>query len=219
MVDFSQSRKKMVDNQLRPNDITDRRILQAMGEIPRERFVPESFRSLAYIDEDLPVVADRSRNIPKPHIFGRMVQLAQIKSTDVVLFVGATAGYGVSVVSKLCDSVVGIDEDEELVNSATETLVDLGIENAAVVHAAHKSGYPADAPYDVIFINGAIDGVPESLLGQLKDEGRLVVVEGLGGAGVAMLYQKNGEAVTGRFGFNANAPRLPGFEQPVTFNF
>ncbi|WP_310619727.1 protein-L-isoaspartate O-methyltransferase family protein [Flexibacterium corallicola] len=219
MVDYAQLRTKMVDNQLRTNDITDLRILGAMGEVAREHFVPEDKRSLAYIDEDLPVLDDGSRKSAKPHIFGKMVQLAAFAKDDVVLVVGASSGYGVSVISKLCDSVVGIEQDAKLVEIASRNLVETGIENAAVVEATHKLGYPAEAPYDVIFVDGAVEEISSELFEQLKDGGRLVAVEGLGGAGVANLYQKSAGTVSSRFGFNANAPHLPGFEQELEFKF
>jgi len=220
MTDFNQSRRKMVDNQLRTNDVTDHRILDAMEAVPREKFVPASKRAVAYIDEDLPVgTIGSGRWLMKPHIFGKLVQLAHIGPEDVVLIVGAGTGYSPAVVAKLAASVVALEENEDLAKVATDLLVELGTENAVVVDGPLVSGYSAEAPYDVILVDGAVETVPDALLSQLKPDGRLVAIEGLGGAGVARFYQKSGEAVSGRFGFNASACLLPGFARDAAFSF
>ena len=220
MTDFSQSRRKMVDNQLRTNDVTDHRILDAMELVPRERFVPASKRAVAYIDEDLPIgSADSTRVLMKPHIFGKLVQLAEIREGDVVLVVGAGTGYGSAVISKVAASVVALEEDEDLAKTATEVLMDLGIENAVVVEGPLVAGYASEGPYDVIFVDGAVEVLPEALLGQVKSGGRLAVIEGKGGAGTAKLYQKSGDTASSRFGFNASVGVLPGFEKAAEFVF
>ncbi len=219
-MDFSQSRRKMVDNQLRTNDVTDHRILDAMEFVPRERFVPASKKSVAYIDEDLPVGStDTGRCLMKPHIFGKLVQLADIREGDIALVVGAGTGYSSAVVSQLAASVVALEEDPDLARTAGEILVDLGIENAVVVEGPLVKGYESEGPYDVILVDGAVEVLPETLKQQMKPDGRLVVVEGQGGAGVAKLYQKSGSAVSGRFGFNASVSLLPGFERNAEFVF
>ncbi|CTQ53802.1 Protein-L-isoaspartate O-methyltransferase [Roseibium album] len=220
MTDFDQSRRKMVDNQLRTNDVTDHRILDAMELVPRERFVPAAKKAVAYIDEDLPVgSSDSGRVVMKPHIFGKLVQLAEIREEDVVLIVGAGTGYSSAIVSKLAASVVALEENEDLAKTATDVLVDLGIENAVVVEGPLAKGFASEGPYDVVLIDGAVEVLPEDLTGQLKPDGRLVVVEGLGGSGVAKLYQKSGDAVSSRFGFNASVGLLPGFSKAEEFVF
>ncbi|MEP3047348.1 MAG: protein-L-isoaspartate O-methyltransferase [Roseibium sp.] len=220
MTDFDQSRRKMVDNQLRTNDVTDHRILDAMEAVPREKFVPASKRTVAYIDEDLPVGSVESKRfLMKPHIFGKLVQLAAIREGDVVLVIGAGSGYSSAVVSKLAASVVAVEEDTDLSKTATDILVELGIENAVVVDGPLADGFASEGPYDVILVDGAVDVLPEDLFAQLKDDGRLVAVEGQGGAGVAKLYQKSGSAVSGRFGFNASVGLLPGFAREAEFTF
>lgn len=219
MVDFAEKRKLMVDNQLRTNDITDLRILDAMGKVPRERFVPEQAQEIAYVDDDVAVEVGSSRKMLKPHVFGRLVQLAEITSKDVVLVVGAASGYGVAVISYLAESVVGLEQDVALSELASKNLEDLGIENAAVIDGDMTKGYAADAPYDVIFVNGSVEVLPETLSDQLKDEGRLVVIEGADSAGTAKVYSKIEESVSARFGFNASAGLLPGFEKPEIFEF
>jgi protein-L-isoaspartate(D-aspartate) O-methyltransferase len=220
MTDFGQSRRKMVDNQLRTNDVTDHRILDAMDEVPREKFVPAAKRAIAYIDEDLPVGSSGSgRYLMKPHIFGKLVQLAHIGSDDVVLIVGAGTGYSSAVIAKLAASVVALEEDADLSKVAGELLVDLGTENAVVVDGPLTAGFASEGPYDIIFVDGAVENLPEELQAQLKPDGRLVVIEGQGGSGVAKLYQKSEDTVSGRFGFNASASLLPGFAREAEFSF
>ncbi|KZL18696.1 protein-L-isoaspartate O-methyltransferase [Pseudovibrio sp. Ad37] len=219
MVNFAEQRTLMVDNQLRTNDITDLRIIGAMGKVPREKFVPENLQELAYIDEDVAVDEKGERKMLKPHIFGRLVQLADITAKDVVLVVGAASGYGVAIVSYLAEAVVGLEVDVTLSEAASANLEQLGIENAAVIDGDLAKGYAADAPYDVILVNGSVEELPEALTAQLKDEGRLVVVEGESNAGVARLYTKSGGNVSSVFAFNAHACALPGFEKPEVFEF
>uniref|UniRef100_UPI003BA90D98 protein-L-isoaspartate O-methyltransferase family protein n=1 Tax=Stappia sp. TaxID=1870903 RepID=UPI003BA90D98 len=220
MGDFERVRTHMVDNQLRTNDVTDLRILDAMGELPRERFVPSAKRCIAYSDQDVPLSAgDGQRFLMKPHIFAKLLQLADIGSDDVILCAGCATGYSVAVASRLAGSVVGIEKDPETVESASALLVDLGIENAAVIAGDPATGGASEGPYDVILVDGAVEVLPQSLTAQLKDGGRLVVVEGRGGAGVAKIYVRSGDVVSGRFAFNASINLLPGFEKPREFVF
>ncbi|WP_417689588.1 protein-L-isoaspartate O-methyltransferase family protein [Roseibium sp.] len=219
MTDFAQSRRKMVDNQLRTNDVTDHRILDAMEWVPREKFVPASKQAVAYIDEELPLNTEGTRFLMKPHVFGKLVQLAAVRPDDVVLVVGTGSGYSAAVLSRLAASVVAVEEDAGLAAAAGDRLVDLGIENAAVIEGKLTDGCASEGPYDAVIIDGAVDVTPQSLLKQLKDGGRLVVIEGRGGAGAARLYQASGDASASRFGFNASVAVLPGFEKKAEFVF
>jgi protein-L-isoaspartate(D-aspartate) O-methyltransferase len=219
MTDFAQSRRKMVDNQLRTNDVTDHRILDAMEWVPRERFIPASKQAIAYIDEELPVNSAATRFLMKPHVFGKLIQMAGVRESDVVLVVGAGSGYSAAVLSRLAASVVAVEEDADLAASAGEVLIDLGIENAAVIEGRLTEGCASEGPYDVIVIDGAVEEVPDTLLGQLKADARLVVIVGQGGAAMARVYQNSGGVVASRFGFNASTALLPGFEKAAEFVF
>ncbi|GGB54546.1 protein-L-isoaspartate O-methyltransferase [Roseibium aquae] len=220
MTDYAQARTRMVDNQLRTNDVTDLRILDAMETIPREKFLPASKRAVAYIDEDLPIGGTGSgRYMLKPHVFGKMLQLARVDSQDIVLVVGAGTGYSAAVLGKLAASVVALEENPELGEAATAALLDLEIENAVIVDGPLTGGYASEGPYDVIIVNGAVDVLPDAVLAQLKNDGRLVVIEGQGGAGAARLYQNSDGKFSSRFGFNASAPMLPGFAKKPQFEF
>ena len=215
--DFSTLRTKMVDGQLRTTDVTSLPILDAMLAIPREDFVPAGRRSLAYIDEDIEIAPGRYLMEASP--FARLLQLAQIGSGDFVLDVGAGTGYSAAVLSRLAGAVVALESDPALAQQAQTRLAALRCDTVAVVEGALQEGYASEAPYDVIVLSGAVDEVPEALLAQLKDGGRLAAVVGTGGTGVARLYTRHGGAVSSRRGFNAAVKPLPGFHSKPVFQF
>lgn len=223
MGDFAVARQRMVDNQLRTNDVTDSRILDAMGEVPRELFVPKARRSVAYIDEDVEIrdAADgqSARYLMKPHVFARLIQLAGVRSGDVVLVVGCATGYSAAVLAQIAGSVVGLEADEELATEAGDILVAQGIDNAAVVSGPLTEGLADEGPYDVILVDGAIGVLPEALTAQLKDGGRLVCIQGTGNAAEAQLVTRSNETIGTRTAFNAAAHLVPGFERPRAFVF
>lgn len=223
MEDFAAIRTRMVDSQLRTENVTDYAVLAAMGDIPRERFVPARMRSLAYIDEDL-AVKDASGGSParylmEPAPFARLIQAAEIDPADIVLDVGCATGYSTAVLGRLANSVVAVEADAELAALASENLVDLGVANAAVVTGPLAEGYPSEGPYDVIFLGGAVEFVPDALFAQLKDGGRLVGVVGYGRAAVATLCTKTDGDIGSRPLFNAHLRPLPGFDKPRAFVF
>jgi len=223
MSDFSDRRLKMVDGQLRTTDVNNAAVIDAFLAVPREAFVPAARVEFAYIDEDIEVAPARdgqpARFLMEPAPFGKLVQLAEIRPSDFVLDVGCATGYSSAVLSRLASSVVAVESDPELARRATDTLSELGFDNVAVVEAPLNAGYPAEAPYDVVFLNGAVDEIPDALFAQLRDGGRLVAVVGEGNAGVAQLFLKTGGSVSARRGFNAAVRRLPGFERAPAFQF
>lgn len=223
MMNFAKARETMVDRQIRTMDVTDPRILDAMGEVPRELFLPAGLRPLAYSDADLPLrVAswgETPRYLPEAAMFARLVQLAGVREEDIVLDVGCATGYSSAVLARLANSVVAVESEPDLANQATETLIDLDIGNVAVVSGPLEDGYPGEAPYDVIVVEGAVEMIPAALTSQLKDGGRLVVVIGLGPAGVATVFTRSGEEISHRPAFNAPLPALPGFAVTRTFVF
>ena len=223
MENFDEARRKMVDSQLRTEDVTDHAVLEAMGELPREKFVPNKMRALAYIDEDILVrEADEvgpARYLMEPAPFARLAQLAEIASTDFVLDIGCANGYSTAVLARLADSVVAVETDAELAAQATENLIELGVANAAVVSGPLEAGYPAEGPYDVIFLGGAVETVPEALFQQLKNGGRIVGVVGYGRSALATLFTRSDGDVGSRPAFNAHLRPLPGFTKPKAFVF
>lgn len=222
-VDFSAQRANMLEGQLRTSDITDVAVLDSMAAIPREAFVPERRRALAYMDEDLeiaPASAESpARYLMEPAQFGKLLQLATIGPDDFALVVGCVTGYSAAVLSRIASSVIALESDAALAESASAMLGEHGYDNVTVVQGALPEGYPSEGPYDVIVIEGAVDSVPESLLMQLRDGGRLVTVRGRGNSAFAELYVKDGEIISSRRAFNAAVKPLPGFEAVPAFVF
>lgn len=217
MTDFARARRTMVDNQLRTSGITDWRILDVMNRVPREDFVPEERRALAYIDENVKLSAER--NMLAPASLGRLIQLAEVGPQDKVLDVGCGTGYSTAVLAGLAASVTGLDDDAALAATANDALKAQGIANAEVVVGALENGAPKNAPFDVIIIEGAVDQVSATLLRQLGDEGRLVAVHGHGNAAVAHVYVKSGKDVSSRPAFNASIPAIASFAEAPAFRF
>ena len=213
----------MVERQIMTVDVTDRDILDAMGELPRELFVPAEVRELAYSDADLPLTSSGpgglGRLLIAPATLARLVQLAAPRQGDIVLDIGCGSGYSSAVLAHLVSSVVAVEDDPALVAKATETLIELDIGNVAVVSGAPSEGYPAEGPYDVIFLGGSVAEVPGALLDQLKEDGRLVAIVGTGPDGMAVCFRRVGGAVSQRPAFSAAAPPIPGFNKPKLFQF
>jgi len=208
MTDFATARARMIDSQVRPNGITDGRIIQAMALLPRELFVPESRRAIAYVDDDIEIGAGRA--LMEPMALAKLVQLAEVGSNDHVLHVGCGTGYATALLAALCKSVVAIDEDQALVDAASATLARLGIANAKVLKAAHAAGWSGAQPYDAILVDGQVPAVPQALLQQLSDGGRLVAVVGDNLVATATLYSRHDGAVSSLPAFEASVGRLPG---------
>ncbi|HEV7278361.1 MAG TPA: protein-L-isoaspartate O-methyltransferase [Devosiaceae bacterium] len=209
MTDFAQARRAMLDHQLRTSDVTDRRLLAAMGRVPREEFVPEARRSLAYIDRAHRLVEEPGgRALPAPTPFARLVQLAGVGAKDRVLDVGCGTGYSTAVLAELAAAVVGIEETASLADRARKTLATLGAGNAEVVEAPLVAGVPEKGPYDVIIVEGEVASVPEALQQQLADGGRLVAVIRRAGVGVAHRFVRAGDDVAAYAAFDASMPPL-----------
>lgn len=208
MTDFAHARRTMVDNQLLTGGVIDRRILSAMGEVPREVFVPDARRGLAYIDDSHALPGPSGRAIPAPTPFGRLVQLAEVDKTDSVLDVGTGTGYSAAVLSHLAGSVCALESDAALVAAARENVEQVGAENVTVVQGGLFDGAPGHAPFDVIVLEGAVADVPNALLAQLKEGGRLVAIVRRGASSVANVFVRQGDEFAPRVEFNATMPPL-----------
>ena len=219
--EYLDRRIKMVDGQLRTTDVNEPALVEAMLSVPREEFVPRALRALAYIDEDIRVNAagGEPRFLMEPSPFARLVKLAAPRRGDVVLDVGCATGYSAAVLSQLASSVVALEADPVLVETATETLSRLGYDNVAVVAGALNEGCPQEAPYDVILLGGSVDFVPDALLDQLREGGRLVAVVGHGNSGFARLFVRSPSGVSSTRAFNAAIRPLPGFARAAEFSF
>jgi protein-L-isoaspartate(D-aspartate) O-methyltransferase len=220
MFDFAAARRMMVDCQVRTSDVTDQRIIAAMQDLPRERFVPERNASLAYLDLDVAVTGGTpARRLLKPMVLAKLVQAAEIGPQDRVLDVACATGYSTALLARLARNVVALEEDATLARHARENLAAVGAVNAEVVSGSLPDGWQAGAPYDVIFMNGAAEVVPDRLLRQLAEGGRLVGVVGRAPASKAVLYLASGGQASALPIFDAAAPPLPGFAEPPAFVF
>ena len=218
-MDFEAARRNMVEGQIRPNRVTDSRLLSVLAAVPREAFLPEELKSLAYVDEDLAV--GQGRHLMKPMVLARLAQEAGVKPSDVVLEIGCGAGYAAAVLARLASTVVALESDLELAERAAGALSGLGIDTVAIVEGPLEQGYPEQAPYDVIFFNGAIGEIPQAFGAQLVEGGRLVaVVDGPGGGtGKGVLTTRLGGLLGSREIFDANTAALPGFARTPAFAF
>lgn len=208
-------RHAMVASQLRTNSVSDVRVVEAMARLPRESFVPEEHREIAYRDTLLPLGGGRRQN--SPLATGRLLTEAQIRATDHVLLVGAAGGYAAAVLAEMAASVVALDEDAALLTIARAALSDAG--NVTLVEGPLAAGWAAAGPYDVIVIDGAVEHVSDALVAQLKDGGRIAT--GVEDRGITRLA--TGRKTAGGFGLNEFADIecavLPGFAKPRTFQF
>lgn len=200
----------MVESQVRPNGITDRRIIDAMAAIAREDFVPAARRAVAYVDEDVPLTDGATpRRLIEAMAFARLVQLAAIAATDKVLQVGCATGYGSAVLARLAARVVALECDAGLAAAARKNLAE--VSNVTVVEGPLAGGVAGEAPFDVILVEGRIGDLPSELIAQVADGGRLVTVVGEAEMAKARIWTVAGAAVASRDAFDASVAALPGF--------
>ncbi|WP_425065882.1 protein-L-isoaspartate O-methyltransferase family protein [Reyranella sp.] len=219
MTDFALARRNMVEGQLRPNRVNDAGLLAALGELPRERFLPEGLRSVAYADDDVPL--GNGRFMMEPMVHARLIQVLQPQNGDKALVVAAGLGYGAAILARLTKSVVAVETDAALAATATKTLQELGVSGVELVTGPAEQGASTSAPYDIVLIEGAVPEVPQAIADQLAEGGRLatVIADPSGALGVAHLFVKQGGVMSGRPLFDAGTPLLPGFARPARFTF
>lgn len=221
MTDSTQQRINMVESQVRTSDVTDRRIIKAMLEVPREAFAPEAQRAIAYSDAAVPVSARgpgrHGRYLLPPRTLAKLLQVAAIDADSVVLDVGCATGYSTAVLARLARAVVAIEVDAALAAQARRALQALGVVNALVIEGPLAAGAPAHAPFDAILLNGSVPDGPAPLLAQLKPLGRLVAVLADGNFGPAQVWRRAGPGFDAVAVFDAGAEPLPGFERAPQF--
>ncbi|MGP3698526.1 protein-L-isoaspartate(D-aspartate) O-methyltransferase [Rhodobacter sp. NSM] len=176
MSDMDIARRRMVDCQLRARGIVDRRVLEAMGRVPREEFVDEARRAVAYEDTPVPIIGGQT--VSQPWIVARMAEAARIGPTDRVLEVGTGSGYAAAVLGLLAAEVMGIERLAALAGPAAERLARLGYDNVSVHEGDGTLGLPEAAPFDAILVAAGGPSVPQALFDQLAPWGRLVMPVG-----------------------------------------
>jgi len=217
-MDYAAARRRMVDSQVRTNDVTDLRIQTAMEATPREIFLPSELRDQAYVERE--IVYGPGRHLLRARDFAKLVAAADPQQGDLVLNAVCGSGYSTAILARLADMVVSLDSDEALAAQAQENLTSLGFSNAAVIVGDAWTGAADQGPFDLIFLGGAIETRPDRLLDQLKDGGRLATILRRDGVSRGGIYRRNGDACafTGLFDAATNAI-LPGFEKPKAFVF
>ncbi|MEZ5779104.1 MAG: protein-L-isoaspartate O-methyltransferase [Paracoccaceae bacterium] len=215
MTDFAARRTMMVDTQVRPSDVTKFPIIEAMLTVPREAFVPSARRDTAYVGGN--VELNGRRVMLEPRTLAKMLDALDIRPGDLVLDVGCGLGYSAAVIARMAEAVIALEADAELAAEAQSRLADEGVDNAVVIEGALAEGAAKHGPYDAIVVEGAAELVPDALLAQLKDGGRIACLFAEDRLGICRIGHKIDGRVTWRFGFNASAPVLPGFEKPSVF--
>ena len=221
--DFTAARFHMIESQIRPNKVRNRRLLETMGDLPRELFVPPPLAGIAYIDEDMTVAP--GRYLLEPMVLARLLEEADVKLSDHVLDVAPATGYSTALLARLAKSVVAVENDPSLASQAAANLEGLGIKNAAVKQGPPAEGWKTDAPYNLILVNGSVGILPEALTAQLAENGRLLIVmrefgpAQIAHKGEARLYEKIRGSISHRALFDANVKLLPGFEARPVFSF
>lgn len=217
MIDPAVARANMVENQLRPNRIDDARVLRAMGEVPRERFVPDALRGCAYGDEDLALGG--GRHLIEPLALAKLLQTAAPAAGDVALVVGDITGYATAVLARLAGSVFCLLPPGEAQGPVEARLSETGATNIALAQGAPAGGLPQQAPFDLILLVGSIPTVPAALVEQLGAEGRLVGVVEHGRSGRVTLVRKIHGALGRVTPFDAQIHRMPGLAREPAFSF
>jgi protein-L-isoaspartate(D-aspartate) O-methyltransferase len=215
MSEFASRRVMMVDTQVRPSDVTKFPIIDAMLSVPRETYVPEDKREAAYMGENLPL--GPGRVVLEARTMAKLLDALDIQPAELVLDIGCGLGYSAAVIARLGETVVAVEEDETLAAEAQRLLSDEGVDNAIVVVGKLAEGSTKCAPYDVITIEGGVETVPEAVLAQLKDGGRIGAVFMDGAVGTARIGYKTDGRVSWRQVFNAAAPVMPGFHAARSF--
>lgn len=215
MIDFSNRRTMMVDTQVRPSDVTKFPIIEAMLSIPREAYVPAASREAAYMGENLTI--GPGRVMLEPRTLAKMLDALDLQPGDVVLDVACGLGYSSAVIARVADAVVALESDAGLAAEAERILADQGVDNVAVFCGPLAAGAAKHGPYDAVTVQGGVESVPDALLAQIKDGGRIACVFLEGALGVVRIGHMRDGKITWRFSFNAGAPVLQGFASQRAF--
>lgn len=217
-MDFEAARRTMVDTQIRPNDVTDPAIVGAFLRVPREAFVPGSKRGIAYSEYE--IRTGEGRALWTPRDTAKLIRSLEPGPQDACLVIGAGTGYEAALLAHLSETVIALEEDEQMVERLGKRLADLGLDRAVAVQGKLTEGLPGEGPFDCILICGMVDQVPETLTAQLAEGGRLAAVVALDAAlGRGRVYTKTGDIAAYRETFDACPPRFHAFDKPKAFEF
>jgi protein-L-isoaspartate(D-aspartate) O-methyltransferase len=215
MTDFATRRRMMVDTQVRPSDVTEFPIIDAMLTIPREAFVPRDKVEAAYASDDVDL--GEGRVLLDPRVFSKMLDALDLSNSDLVLDVGSGYGYSAAVIARIAEAVVAVEDDEARVSESMELLTEYHADNVVLHSGALTAGSPDHGPYDAILIEGGVEVLPDSLQAQLKEGGRIAVIFMENALGTVRVGHKLDGKITWRYAFNATAPMIQGFEKTAEF--
>ena len=217
---YAQARFNMVEGQIKPGGVRDYHITKLMSNLPREAFIGAASRDIAYADVELECSAgEGARKMLTPLAFARLAELATLSKNDVVLDIAGGTGYSAAVLAGLASTVIALEENEAFSEKASAVWQELAVDNAVAVTGGLKECQSKQGPFDVILINGCIAELPEALLGQLAEGGRLVCVQWLDGASKAHIYRRIGDSFAAQAAFDLSAPRLTSFDPEPVFEF
>jgi len=217
MADFAQRRRTMVDTQIRPSDVTSFTVIDAMLNIPREAFVPAGARDLAYVGGPVPLSAQRQ--LMEPRTIAKMLETLDVTPTDLVLEIAPGTGYTTALLARMAEAVVAVEEDPDLARDAEAALSAQEVDNAAVLTGPLAEGSARNGPYDAIVAFAGVEQVPQVILDQLKEGGRILALFMDGALGEVRMGVKTHGVVSWHMEFNATAPVLPGFARTPGFVF
>ncbi len=216
MTDFGMRRTVMVDTQIRPSDVTKYPIIEALLTVPRELFVPDDKREVAYMGEHIGLGGNRV--VIDPRTLAKMLDALDIHNDELILDIGSGLGYSAAVIARMAEAVVVLEGDPSLAKQAQANLVEAGVDNVVLQEGPLTEGAARHGPYDVITLQGAVAHLPQALTDQLKDGGRMAVLfDGKGGLGQMRIGYKIDGRMNWRYAFDAGAPVLPGFEKRPEF--
>ena len=217
-MEFHIARQNMIENQIKPSGVTDNSIINAMADLPREKFVSSDAATVCYSDKE--IFLGDERYMMAPTLLASLLQEARIAEEHLVLNIGCGSGYSVAVLSRICRAVVGIEENPTLFEKASSLMVELGIDNALIVKKPLVNGYSKQAPYDAIVFNGAIEELPKKIIGQLANGGCIASVMRVNSnLGKAVITRKFGKLITATEIFDAWTPYMPQFNKKSSFKF
>lgn len=217
MSDFATARTTMVDCQVRPSDVTKYPIIEAMLNIPREEFVPDQKKRIAYSGVHLDIGAGRM--LLDARTFAKMLDAVNVQPDELVLDLGCGLGYSSAVIAFMAEAVICVEEDADMAAEATTLLAANSVDNAAVVTGPLAAGAAKHGPYDVIVLQGSAEQIPAAILDQLKDGGRIAAVMANGKQSHCNVGYKHNGHIDWRLAFSASAPMLQGFEKATEFSF
>tara|TARA_B100001029_G_scaffold175177_1_gene176288 strand:+ start:648 stop:1298 length:651 start_codon:yes stop_codon:yes gene_type:complete len=209
--------KNMIEGQIKPIGGIKKNILEAFNSIDRIDFVPQSFKKSSYSEKNLFIKRDRF--VLKANLIARIISALSISSEENVLVIGSSTGYTSAIISKLAETVISIEEDQDLLDFSEEALRKNGIDNIVIINNSMIEGCSEQGPFNAIIIEGAVDEVPLKILNQLDDDGRLIAMISDNGICNVIEYKKRNKSFTNRFLFSCTAPKLRCFDKRKSFSF